>query len=193
MIRPDERQLDELLCEIESVVDRLRHGSVDPNRDGKRWSLTAFQLLARARMKTRDGFPSSTGNGGGGASKKGGDYGGGVVPSLALAGDTNEDRRHWDNLLLDLQVAMTYLRRLPAHIEKATPAHQHPDRPEDGCRICSRPGKPEPIYRAERCEWCYRFWLLWRADAPEPILKLRREGKRITEQAIRLELEEMVG
>lgn len=194
MIRPDERQLDELLCEVESVVDRLRHGSADPNRDGKRWSLTAFQLLARARLRTRDGFPASNGGRGSGASKKGGDYGGGVVPSLALAPDTNEDRKHWDNLLLDLQVAMTYLRRLPAHIEKATPAHQHPDRAEDGCRVCSRPGKPEPIYRAERCEWCYRFWLLWKADAPPAILKLRREGKRITEQAIRLELnEELAG
>lgn len=190
MIRPDERQLDELLCEIESVVDRLRHGSVDPNRDGKRWSLTAFQLLSRARMKTRDGFPASNGGGGGGASKKGGDYGGGVVPSLALAGDTNEDRKHWDNLLLDLQVAMTYLRRLPAYIEKATPAHQHPDRLVEACRVCSRPGKPEPIYRAERCRWCYDFWLLWKADVPAGILKLRREGKRITEQLIRLELDE---
>lgn len=191
MIRPDERQLDDLLCEIESVVDRLRHGSADPARGGKRWSLTAFQLLARARVKTRDGFPASNG-GGGGASKKGGDYGGGVVPSLALAGDTNEDRKHWDNLLLDLQVAMTYLRRLPAHIEQATPAQQHPDRLVEACRVCGDPD--EPIYRSERCRWDYDRWLEFGVDMPERIVRWRRQGKRITSTMIRAELdEEMAG
>ena len=110
--------------------------------------------------------------------------------AFARVEDNDEDLNHWREFLMDLQVGLTYFRRLPTTLAKATPAQQHPDRPEFGCRVCSRPGKPEPIYRAERCRWCYDFWLLWRADVPEPILKLRREGKRITEQAIRLELDE---
>lgn len=195
MIRPDERQLRELLAELDSIRADIELGILDRSKpDGKRWSLSAFDLMARARLRTRDGFPASNGGGGGGASKKGGDYGGGVVPSLALAGDTNTDRQHWDRLLLRLQLMLTNGRHAVQELAAATPAQRHPDRPEFGCRICSRPGKPEPIYRAERCEWCYRFWLLWKADAPDAILKLRREGKRITEQAIRLELgEEMAG
>lgn len=194
MIRPDERQLRELLAELDSIRADIELGILDRSKpDGKRWSLSAFDLMARARLRTRDGFPPST-SGGSGGTKKGGDYGGGVVPSLALAGDTNEDRQHWDRLLLRLQLMLTNGRHAVQELAAATPAQRHPDRPEFGCRVCSRPGKPEPIYRAERCEWCYRFWLLWKADAPPAILKLRREGKRITEQAIRLELdEEMAG
>ena len=155
MIRPDERQLRELLSELDSIRADIELGILDRSKpDGKRWSLSAFDLMARARLRTRDGFPASNGGGGGGASKKGGDYGGGVVPSLALAGDTNTDRQHWDRLLLRLQLMLTTGRHAVQELAAATPAQRHPDRPEFGCRVCSRPGKPEPIYRAERCRWC---------------------------------------
>lgn len=195
MIRPDERQLRELLAELDSIRADIELGILDRSKpDGKRWSLTAFDLMARARMRNRDGFPPSNGDGSGRATKKGGDYGGGTVPSLALAGDTDVDRQHWDRLLVRLQLMLVNGRHAVRELAEATPAQRHPDRPEFGCRICSRPGKPEPIYRAERCRWCYDFWLMWKVDVPDAILKLRREGRRITEQAIRAELdEEMVG
>lgn len=191
MIRPDEHQLREAIAEVRNICDDLELGVLDRSKpDGKRWSLTAFDLYKRARVRSRNKLPAPDR----GRRAVGGHGDPTATQAAARVEDNDEDLKLWRALLMDFEVARTYLRRLPVYLAKATPAQQHPDRPEFGCRVCSRPGKPEPIYRAERCEWCYRFWLLWKADVPQAILKLRREGKRITEQAIRLELdEELVG
>ena len=187
MIRPDEHQLRDAITEVRGILDDLELGILDRSKpDGKRWSLTAFDLLARARVRSRDKLPVPDR----GRRSLGGHGDPTATQAAARVEDNDEDLHHWREFLMDLQVGLTYFRRLPTTLAKATPAQQHPDRPEFGCRVCSRPGKPEPIYRAERCRWCYDFWLLWKADVPAAILKLRREGKRITEQLIRLELDE---
>lgn len=198
MNRPDERQLRDAIDEARAILDDMELGVLDRSRpDGRRWSLSAFELRERASIRTRDGFPPANGGGSGGQTKKGGDYGGGVVPALALAPGEgrSEDRQHWDRFLLDLQCGLVYLRRTIDDLVKATPAQRHPDRPNlTCCRVCSRPNDEPVIYRSERCRWCWEFWRLWGVDAPEPILKLRREGRRITENIIRAELaEELAG
>lgn len=185
--RPDFRQLREMLAELRSAADDFEFGILDRSKpDGKRWSLTAEQLMERAKAATR-----AEKSGGGGTPSYGRD-GSRNGPTPAQAMTVSEERRQWNEWNLDVQVAVTYLRRAVDLLAAATPAQQHPDRPELGCRVCSRPGKPEPIYRAERCQWCYRFWLDWKVDVPEPILKLRREGKPVTENAIRLVLDEVL-
>jgi hypothetical protein len=139
--------------------------------------------MERAKVATR-----AEKSGGGGTPSYGADGSrNGPTPAQAMA--VSEERKAWDEWLMDIQVAMTYLRHAIVVQAKATPAQQHPDMPEFGCRVCSRPGKPEPIYRSERCR-CQDFWILWKVDAPEPLIKLRREGKRITENVIRNVLDE---
>ncbi len=188
MIRPDETQLRNAIDEMRGVLDDLELGILDRSKPGgKRWSLTVYELLARARVRSKDKLP--------GPERGRGAIGGHGDPTCSEAAsrveDHDEDLRHWHELLTDLEVARTYLRRLPAHLRAATPAQQHPDRPNlECCRVCSRKGDEPAIYRAERCQWCYRFWLDWKVDAPEPILKLRREGKPVSENAIRAAIEE---
>lgn len=188
-MQPDAQQLRGLIAEMRALADDFELGILDRSRpDGKRWSLTAEQLMARAKAAAR-----AEKSGGGGTPSYGAD-GSRNGPTPAQAMTVSEERKAWDEWLMDVQVAMTYLRRAVVVLDKATPAQQHPDRPEFGCRVCSRPGKPELIYRSDRCRWCYDFWILWKVDAPAAILKLRREGKRITENLIRRELdEELVG
>lgn len=179
--------LRDRIAELRATADFLELGLVDHGRpDGKRWSVTAFDLLERARVRSRDKLVRD----------RGGRRGAGGPPdptgseAAERVEDNDEDLVRWRELLMDLDVAVTYLRRLPKVLADATPAQQHPDRLEVGCRVCSRPGKPEPIYRSERCQWCYRFWLDWKVDVPPAILKKRREGRTVTEQMIRAELEE---
>jgi hypothetical protein len=183
--KPDERQLEQVLAEIRALADDFELGIIDRARpDGKRWSITAAQLMAKAKAPT-----PSNGTGGGTVHYAADGSRPGPTPARALM--VSEERKAWDSWLTEVWTGVLALRRANDILAKATPEHQRPDRPDlDACRICSRPGKPEPIYRAERCRWCYDFWLDWKLDVPEPILKLRRHGKRITENDIRTVIEE---
>ncbi len=190
--KPLDWELRDTIAEARGILDDMELGILDRSRpDGKRWSLSAYDLFNRARVRSRDKLPQPD------RGRRA--LGGHGDPTASEAGtrveDNDPDLRHWHALQLELRVAMGYLRRLAPILAAATPAQQHPDRPEFGCRVCSKPGKPEPIYRAERCQWCYRFWLDWKVDAPEPILKLRREQKPITINLIRqaLDVNELVG
>lgn len=190
MIRPDETQLRNAIDEMRGVLDDLELGILDRSKpDGKRWSLTVYELLARARVRSRDKLPA--------ASAGRGAIGGHGDPTCSAAtarvDDNDEDLRHWIELLTDLEVARTYLRRLPGYLRQATPAQQHPDRPRlDVCRVCG--DTEEPVYRSERCRWDYDRWLEFGVDVPERITRWRRQGKRITEAMIRAELgEELAG
>lgn len=187
--KPLDWELRDAIAEARGILDDMELGILDRSRpDGKRWSLSAYDLFNRARVRSRDKLPQP--DRGRRAIGVHGD------PTASEAGtrveDNDEDLKHWHALQLELRVAMGYLRRVTPILAEATPAQQHPDRIEVGCRICSRPGKPEPVYRgtasaSERCRWCYDFWTQWGVDAPAAILKLRRDGKRITEQLIRAE------
>lgn len=182
--RADERHLAQVMAEMRALADDFEFGILDRSRsDGKRWSVTAVQLMAMAKSPMR-----STGGGGSGPHYAADGSRPGPTPGQALV--PSEDRRRWDEWLTDVQTGLAHLRRANDILARATPAQQHPDHPEEGCRVCSRPGKPEPIYRAERCRWCYDFWILWKVDPPHSLLKLRRQGGRITENVIRKVLDE---
>lgn len=189
--RPDERQLADLLGGIVELVDDLRLGILDRSRpNGKRWSLTAEQLLSRARSRPRETV--TVDKAGGGRPSGPPD----PTMSQAITVDSLE-MRMLKQLLAGVHAATQDLGQAVKALDEATPEQQRPDRPAlDCCRVCTRPGvEPEPVYRSDRCRWCYEFWLRWShdgvsVDPPESILKLRRQGKRITENLIRKVLDE---
>ncbi len=178
--------VEAMLAELESIADRLRHGIPDPSKPSRRWSLTAFSLFAAARVRSRDKLPQvESGRGGSGHGDP--TYG----DAKARVDDKDADLMAWHDLRMDVQTMLTYGRHAVELLDKATPAQQRPDRPNlDCCRVCSRPNDEPAIYRSERCRWCWDFWILWKVDVPESILKLRRQGKRITENIIRTVLDE---
>ena len=189
--RPDERQLEQLLAGCAEAVDDLRLGILDRSRpNGKRWSLTAEQLLARARSHPRETVTVDRAGGGRGSGP----------PDPTMRQATTVDSAEMvalKELLAGVHTATAALGQAVKALDKATPEQQRPDRPNlDACRVCTRPGvEPEPVYRSERCRWCYDFWCRWShdgisVDVPESILKLRRQGKRITENVIRKVLDE---
>lgn len=182
--RPDRHQVEGMIDELRSIADAMELGLLDPERK-QRWSLTAFDLLARAAIRRRHKVAVER------TQRRGRGY---ADPTSAVAtealDDDDPELKAWRDWLTDVEVMLTYGRHALMLQDRSTPAQQRPDKPEPGCRVCSRPGKPEPIYRAERCQWCYRFWLDWKVDAPEPILKLRRQGKPVSENAIRSAIEE---
>ncbi len=181
--RPDRVQFLALLDALASDVEDLRHGLPDRARDnGKRWSLTAEQLFDRAMARPRETVPASDGRRPVGSHSA-------PTETAAVTFDSAE-MVALRQLVTHIRSALGYLDDAAKVLDRATPENQRPDRPVlDCCRVCSRPGKPEPIYRSERCRWCYDFWLMWRNDVPEPILKMRREGRRISESDIRTELD----
>lgn len=183
--RPDERQLADLLAGVDELVTDLRLGILDRSRPGgKRWSLTAEQLLSRARARPRETV--TVDKAGGGRPSGPPD----PTMSQAITVDSLE-MRMLKQLLAGVHAATQDLGQAVKALDEATPEQQRPDRPDlNCCRVCSRPGKPEPTYASERCQWCWRFWKLWGVDVPESILKLRREGRPISENAIRKVLDE---
>lgn len=187
--RPDERQLADLLNGVDELVSDLRLGILDRSRlNGKRWSLTAEQLLSRARARPRETV--TVDKAGGGRPSGPPD----PTMSQAITVDSLE-MRMLKQLLAGVHAATQDLGQAVKALDEATPEQQRPDRPDlNCCRVCSRPGKPEAIYASERCQWCWRFWKLWGVDVPDSILKLRREGRQISENLIRKVLdEEMAG
>lgn len=185
MIRPDERQLVSLLDGVDELLLDLRMGILDRSRpNGKRWSLTAEQLLSRAAARPRETVVVE--HAGGGRPSGPPD----PTMSQAITVDSLE-MRSLTKLLEGVHAATKHLGYAVKALDEATPEQQRPDRPDlNCCRVCSRPGKPEAVYASERCQWCWRFWRLWGVDVPDPILKLRREGRQISENAIRMVLEE---
>jgi hypothetical protein len=209
--RPDDRQLAEIFAEMRSAIGDLERGIEDrANATGRRWSLTASHVIDQGQGTQRDGFPRTGARPPPPAPNRppnpdpeadGGHTAyGDTVGGIATASDTPEVRRSRE-LVSAIRAARDALRAAVAVLVAATPAQQHPRIPDlDSCRVCSRAGHPVPIYHgsrgaetSERCEWCYRFWLLWGTDVPPAILKLRHQGKRVTENAIRAELGELAG
>jgi hypothetical protein len=183
--RPDEHQLALLLDGVDELVVDLRMGILDRSRpDGKRWSLTAEQLLSRARAHPRETVTTDRDAG----------VRGSGPPDPTMRQATTVDSAEMvalKELLAGVHTATHALGQAVKALDKATPEQQRPDRPDlNCCRVCSRPGKPEPIYASERCQWCWRFWRLWGVDVPGSILKLRREGRPISENVIRKVLDE---
>ncbi len=178
--RPADFPVESMLAELELIADRLRHGIPDPAKPSHRWSLTAFSLFAAARIRSKDKLPPvESGRGGSGVGDP--TYG----DAKALVEDKDADLRAWQDLRVDVELMLTYGRHAVGILDEATPAQQRPDKPEPGCRVCSRPGKPETVHASDRCRWCWDFWRFWGLDATETILKLRRAGKTITQNVVR--------
>jgi hypothetical protein len=191
------RLLDELLAELRGILTSVEQGVADAN--GRRWSLTAGQLLTKARQRTRDKEPAPDRT----RSSAGLGYTNPTQGAGLEYSDPDPDLKAWRSLhthLTDMHAAGS---AAIVTLADATPPQAHPDRVEFGCRICSRPNHPEPaqravpIFRAERCHWCYDFWLRWSAngvsvEVPLSILKLRWQDKTVTERDVRRALDEVL-
>ncbi len=185
----EERQLEEIVAQLRAIVEDFRLGIADA--DGRRWSLTAGQLLGRARQRSRDKNPPPEANRGGGLGHGDPTGGGGLAYS-----EKDEDLDHWRRFLAHLEAMREAGRQAVAEQAAATPANQHPRPIEPGhCRVCG----DQPIYRgksdgsSERCQWCYRHWIEYGVDMPRRIVAWRKQGKAITPAMIRAELGELVG
>jgi len=56
---------------------------------------------------------------------------------------------------------------------------------DPGCKCHGSIGRFEEVHRAERCRWCYDFWLTEGVDPPAELLKARAAGKRISDAMVR--------
>lgn len=147
---PTEPQFQETCDTITRNIDRIR-------QDG-------YELVRRARIGTRDGFPTSTRPGNHGNT-------GSIVEAVALADQHDDPVRHHVNLMLEalnhacesiLLAGQWRARALP-------PTIQEPADP--GCINCLRHGTFTVAWQAGRCEACYRY-------------RLRNQGEERTKQLI---------
>ncbi len=181
-----ERELGNVLAEMHEHLDDAEHGLLDRSErvaaNRKRWSLSALDLLRRARVKTQDGLPRGNGIGGGGSPRYAADGSRpGPTPGMATNGDQDVMLDHWRVVWRELTNARASLRKVVVALAEATPA---PPKPQDGCRVCGA----EEVYAGERCRWDYDFWLRWKIDTPTEIVEAHARGERITENKIRVVL-----
>jgi len=181
----EERQLDDVVDKLHGMVEDFRHGIADAT--GRRWSLTATQLLERARQRSRDKNPPPE------RIRCGGLGHGDPVAGQGLAfSDKDEDLEHWRRFFAHLTSMAEAGRMAIREQAAATPLQQHPPKIEPNhCRVCG----DQPIYRgkadlaSERCEWCWRHWCLYGVDMPRRIVAWRKQGKRITDAMIKAEID----
>lgn len=189
----EERRLSDLIAQLRSVLDDVELGILDRSTPGgRRWSLTAAQLLAKARQRSRDkvAVPDR-------GSRAGKGMGDPVGSRVAHLDDRDPDLVAWRSLHMSLQGMATIGALAVAALAKATPEAQHPAHIKPGrCRVCGDVpiyrGKPEDA--SERCRWCYDHWCEYGEDMPRRITAWRKQGKAITPAMIRSELGmELVG
>lgn len=175
---PTERQLDEVLTEIESHLSDVRLGILDrsqPPGKQKRWSLSIFDLMARTKGAGFDGFPPSRGEGG----SRSGDMGySDPVGTMVVGDQVDRTVEHWEAVWSGIIGARDALRRMVNTLADMTP--EDPPSPSGGCRVCGA----EAVYALERCRWCYDWQRAQGFDAPPMIVKARREGRRITSKLV---------
>lgn len=192
MTRPaDHRELQELIDEARQALDWMERGRPESKTYPKPL-IAASELLARARREARDGYPTSTMSGPGGPATVLDDEGVPMAPLNDPVGehvvnDQGNDpvRHHALELARILRGTVNSLRVAVDHLGKATP-HSRPadDAAPDCCVSHQRFGMWEPVDKDGRCRWCYEWRRVHQADPPEPILRHRAEGRRITSKVI---------
>jgi hypothetical protein len=176
---PTERQLNEVLLEIESHLSDIRLGILDrsqPPGKQKRWSLSIFDLMARSKGSAFDGFPPARGDGAGGRS---GELAySDPVGTMVVGDQVDRVAEHWDTVWSGILEARDALRRMVNVLAAVTP--EDPPTPAGGCRVCGA----EAVYALERCRWCYDWQRAQGVDPPPLVVQARREGRRITTKLV---------
>lgn len=91
-----------------------------------------------------------------------------------------------DDYLALVERAQTVALDLVGFIERNRPDREFavveaPTSDDDWCRACLAAGYCEPRFRNESlCRWCTEYRLAWRIEPPIDIIKLRKDGKRIS-------------
>ena len=136
--------------------------------------------LITTLRQLQGGFPSSSIAGGG---RSGGSTGSPTVAAAERDDPARRAERRLDELIEAVHVLAGDLDRIrDAWLH---PLRQRPTVKEPGCRLHARLGAWEPVERDGRCWWCYDWWLAHdRTDPPEPILRARMEGRRITTKLV---------
>lgn len=176
----DDLLLD-LIYEARAALDDLEKGVLDRNPDSPtydtRGSLTAVELVRRARHGTRDGYPrQSMGGGSGGLA-------GNPVAELVTSDPMSDPirraavdmKRLLKGAVGDLRVAVGTLAKAEPPSPKSTPS----------CRVHAGVGIYEPAWRGDRCRWCNDFFAVEGVDPPDDLLLAKDRGERITTKMVK--------
>lgn len=195
---PETHQLAGLFEEIIERCNVLRFGTTLTRKDEPDVEIPSFEeLLKLAAAARRDGYPTSRSESGGAIVKVGDD---GVVTIVTReatgprvsdpTGETATGDRIVDPIKIHLQSCIRGLTGALGDLRMATTAQQRATQyaevgpGEPRCTSCERIGEWTDVYRGERCQWCHKFWLLWRVEVPIDILRAHHAGRKITTQMV---------
>lgn len=192
-------ELHVLLTGARSALDDLELGVLDRDRR-TRGHLTAYDLAAQARKRTRDGFPTASNfrriGGGGGATE--------ADPTYARAAESVDepDRdplRHADHRVREaLALASKLLDVAVLELVKAQPPLLN-EGGEPGCVVHARivddlgtEKRRRWVPRADkgdgrlhdRCGWCHRWWIAEGEDPPEALVRAHDDGRKLTTKLV---------
>lgn len=185
--RPTEQQLQDLIDEARNALDILENGH-HPDAENAARLMAASELIAAIRQRRRvTGLPTSTRREGGPSTVLDDEN----VPMPPLADPVGETVAsalsdvgaadvHAATMLRELRTGVSCLRASLGALAKATPSRDEEPKGDPGCKVHATYGVWEPVYRSERCRWDYEFWLSNGVDVPEPIMRARLDGRRIT-------------
>lgn len=156
--------------------------------------ISGYILLARTRQPARDGFrkntlgsgtPSTVTDENGDPMPPVNDPTGELVANIELY--TDPVRRQAAQMISYLNKAVGDLSGAVSSLGQASQPVPVEDNP--GCKNHQRFDNWEPVYRSERCRFCYDWNLIHGEDAPGEILERRSRGERITSRVV----EEVLG
>ncbi len=183
---PERRQLKALLDELGALLEDVSRGPVLDAETGRRSPLCATELLARARIRSNDGYPSGSGVEGS-SRRTATDRDGEKLPGysdpvgeLVAIGVQDSLLTGLRGMVADLRGARKLLLSARKRLVDASPPV--PEKGEPGCRVLARFDRWEPVYRSERCRWVYDWWLEFGEDPPDEVVRAWIAHGKITVQ-----------
>lgn len=193
---PADHQFAEIFAELRQVIDDLEHGAVveiedESGRKTKKRTPSLEQFLLLAAAALRDGFPTATMQGSSRSSVL--DEDGHAIPPIS---DPVGELASAESRIVDpiRATAQSVLRGLTdglgdlrlsrgALIRGSRYAKVGPGDP--GCTSHARIGRWVEVYKDGRCNWCYKHRLVWLNDPPVDIVRMKDDGRIITDAMIR--------
>lgn len=191
MLRRMCEELRQALDDIEGGARIADDGATGPDEKTRKRTPSVYEMIQQLSAAQPVGFPRNSMGGRGAKTSFDGkgepmplisDPVGELVASPGLVFDPMH--KHTQSVVQAIRNATGDLRAARASMIKAS-VYADLKPAEPGCSNCARVGDWTPIYRGERCRWCYDFWTAEGVDAPSVLLQARSEGRKITEFMIK--------